>query len=227
LSKGESVDDTSFRKAFSVLWRRFRVENWAEGRDPFEILVSIVISQNSTDAMTEKVMRALAAEMPVRPATIARANAASLVRILRPAGLAPQKVPRIRQLAREVIRRHDGDLTNLLDLTTAAAREALMELPGIGPKTADVWLSLFAGRDTMPVDTHIARLAQRWRLVPRARYEDITAKLKDLIPPRHRARGHLVLIQFGRDVCQARRPRCEICPVYVLCDAEVKRPRAT
>jgi len=221
------VDDASFRKAFDELWRRFRVVNWAEGRDPFEILVSIVMSQNSTDAVTERVMRALTAEMPVRPATIAQANAAKLVRILRPAGLAPQKVPRIRQLAREILRRYNGDLANLLDVPTAAAREALMDLPGIGPKTADVWLSLVAERDTMPVDTHIARIAQRWRLVPRARYEDITAKLKELIPPRKRARGHLVLIQFGRDVCQARRPRCEICPVYGFCDADVKRPRAT
>jgi len=221
------VDDASFRKAFDRLWRRSRVVNWAEGRDPFEILVSIVMSQNSTDAVTERVMRALAAEMPVRPATIAQANAAKLVRILRPAGLAPQKVPRIRQLAREILRRYNGDLANLLDVPTAAAREALMDLPGIGPKTADVWLSLVAERDTMPVDTHIARIAQRWRLVPRARYEDITAKLKELIPPRRRARGHLVLIQFGRDVCQARRPRCEICPVYGFCDADVKRPRAT
>jgi len=221
------VDDASFRKAFDRLWRRSRVVNWAEGRDPFEILVSIVMSQNSTDAVTERVMRALTAEMPVRPATIAQANAAKLVRILRPAGLAPQKVPRIRQLAREILRRYNGDLANLLDVPTAAAREALMDLPGIGPKTADVWLSLVAERDTMPVDTHIARIAQRWRLVPRARYEDITAKLKELIPPRRRARGHLVLIQFGRDVCQARRPRCEICPVYGFCDADVKRPRAT
>ncbi|HLB69124.1 MAG TPA: endonuclease III [Thermoplasmata archaeon] len=221
------MDDASFRKAFDRLWRRSRVVNWAEGRDPFEILVSIVMSQNSTDAVTERVMRALAAEMPVRPATIAQANAAKLVRILRPAGLAPQKVPRIRQLAREILRRYNGDLANLLDVPTAAAREALMDLPGIGPKTADVWLSLVAERDTMPVDTHIARIAQRWRLVPRARYEDITAKLKELIPPRRRARGHLVLIQFGRDVCQARRPRCEICPVYGFCDADVKRPRAT
>ena len=219
------MDDASFRKAFDVLWRRFRVANWAEGVDPFEVLVSIVVSQNSTDAITEKVVRELAAEMPVRPATIARANAAKLVRILRPAGLAPQKVPRIRQLAREVIRRQDGDLANLLDLPTAEARAALMDLPGIGPKTADVWLSLVAGRDTMPVDTHIARLAQRWRLVRGATYEGTTAKLKQLIPPRRRARGHLILIQFGREVCQARRPRCEICPVYDLCDADVKRPR--
>jgi len=183
------------------------------------------MSQNSTDAITEKVMRALAAEMPVRPATIAGANAAKLVRILRPAGLAPQKVPRIQQISRELLRRHDGDLAYLFELPTARAREELMDLPGIGPKTADVWLSLVAGRPTMPVDTHIARLAHRWRLVRTSRYEGVTAKLRDLIPPGRRARGHLVLIQFGRDVCQARRPRCERCPVYNLCDAKVKRKR--
>lgn len=219
------MDDASFRKAFDILWQQFRVANWAEGRDPFEVLVSIVVSQNSTDTITEKVVRALAAEIPVRAATIARANPATVIRILRPAGLARQKVPRIRQIAREVLDRHDGDLANLLDLPTEVARHALMELPGVGPKTADVWLSLVAGRDTMPVDTHISRLARRWRLIRRARYEHVTARLKDLIPPRRRARGHLVLIQFGRDVCQARRPRCELCPVYDLCDADVKRPK--
>ena len=220
------MNDASFRTAFEVLWRRFRVTNWAEGVDPFEVLISIVVSQNSTDAMTEKVMRSLRGEMAVTPATIARADTARLVRILRPAGLARQKVPRIRQLARELLGAHGRDLESLLDLPTHAARAALKDLPGVGPKTADVWLSLVAGRDTMPVDTHIARLARRWRLARTGNYEEITAQLKALIPPSRRARGHLVLIQFGREICAARRPRCEVCPVYDLCDANVKRPRS-
>lgn len=187
--------------------------------------MSIVVSQNSTDLVTGRVMRDLAANLPVRPDAIAKARPGVLVRALRPAGLAQQKVPRIRAMARELIRRYDGDLRRLFDLPTDEARRALMDLPGVGPKTADVWLSLVAGRDTMPVDTHIARLAERWRLARTGRYEDVTARLKDLIPPRKRGRGHLVLIQFGRDVCQARTPRCGRCPVYELCDAQVKRPR--
>src|SRR3972149_1854487 len=121
---------------------------------------------------------------------------------------------------------HGGGPESLLDPPTHAARAALKDLPGVGPKTADVWLSLVAGRDTMPVDTHIARLARRWRLARTGNYEEITAQLKALIPPSRRARGHLVLIQFGREVCAARRPRCEVCPVYDLCDANVKRPRS-
>ena len=218
------MDDAAFRRAFAILWRRFRVTNWAEGKDPFEVLVSIVVSQNSTDLVTERVIRGLAAEMPITAQRIAKAPAALLIRTLRPAGLSRTKVPRIQALAHEVVSRFGNDLTRVLN--EPDPRAALMSLPGIGPKTADVWLSLVAGRDAMPVDTHIARLAHRWRLVRTAKYEDVTAKLKSLIPPSRRGRGHLVLIQFGREVCQARRPRCEVCPVYAQCDAVVKRARA-
>ena len=217
------MDDGAFRRAFEILWRRFRVTNWAEGKDPFEALVSIVVSQNSTDLVTERVMRDLARTVAVRPETIAKAPPSLLVRALKPAGLSRQKVPRIRAVAREVADRFGGDLMHVLD--EPDPRQVLIELPGVGPKTADVWLSLVAGRETMPVDTHIARLARRWRLVRRDDYEETTARLKSLIPANARGRGHLVLIQFGREVCQARRPRCEACPVYDLCDADVKRPR--
>lgn len=217
------MDDASFRKAFAILWRRFRVANWAKGMDPFDVLVSIIVSQNSTDLVTERVMNDLRRAVPVRPREIAAAKPGLLIAKLRPAGLARQKVPRIRELARRIVDRFGGDVTQVLD--TPDPRATLIALPGVGPKTADVWLSLVAGRDTMPVDTHIARLARRWRLVQKERYEETTAKLKTLIPPTRRARGHLVLIQFGREVCQARRPRCDVCPVYDLCDAVAKRPR--
>lgn len=217
------MDAAAFRKAFAILWRRYRVGNWAEGMHPFQVLVSIVVSQNSTDLVTERVMKRLAAEIPVRPAEIARAPASLIIRALRPAGLSRQKVPRIQAIAREVLDRFGGDVMRVLD--EPDPRRALIDLPGIGPKTADVWLSLVAGRDAMPVDTHVERLSRRWRLVRRGGYEEITAKLKTLIPPDRRARGHLVLIEFGREICQARRPRCERCPVYDLCDAAVKRPR--
>jgi len=217
------VRDAAFRKAFHILWRRFRVENWAEGRDPFEVLVSIIVSQNSTDLVTERVVRDLSMKLAVTPREIGAAPASLLIGALRPAGLSRQKVPRIQAIAREVLARYDGDLMRVLD--TPDPRQALIALSGVGPKTADVWLSLVAGKDTMPVDTHIARLARRWRLVRRGDYEAITGKLKRLIPPERRGRGHLVLIQFGREICQARRPRCEMCPVYAQCDARVKRPR--
>src|SRR3990172_4633439 len=94
-------------------------------------------------------LAAVPREGPAAPASL-------LVRALGPAGLARQKVPRIRALAREVQRRFGGDLMRVLD--EEDFRQMLMDLPGIGPKTADVWLSLVALRATIPVDTHIARL---------------------------------------------------------------------
>jgi len=219
------VDPGRFRKALAILKRRYSVRSWARGRGSFDVLISIIISQNSTDLVTERVMRDFRSRGPITPESLLVKSQSQLVAILRPAGLAPQKVPRIRAVARRVIRDYRGDLNRLRAMDTVTAREALMALPGVGPKTADVWLALVAGRDTMPVDTHIHRLARRWRLSPSEEYEDVTAALKRLIPPRSRFLGHLVLIEFGRDICHARRPECGRCPVYDLCDAADRLPR--
>lgn len=160
------------------------------------------------------------------PSAVAAASEGEFVDVLRPAGLARQKAPKIKAQASAVLERYRGDITQVLDLPTDEARRELMTLPGVGPKTADVWLSLVGGRgEAMPVDTHIKRLAQRWHLLSSGKYEEISRRLKQLIPPARRARDHLVLIEFGRGICQARRPRCRVCPVYDLCDAEVKLPR--
>ncbi len=216
----------AFRTVLHTLLRRYRPRNWAAGLEPFEALMSIIVSQNSTDLVTERVMADLRARMPVSARSIANASERVLVDVLRPAGLARQKVPKIRAAARLLVEHHGSTMDAFRKARTGRAREILLDLPGVGPKTADVWLSLVAGRSTMPVDTHIARLARRWHLVPTsADYDDTTASLKALIPPRQRRNGHLALIYFGREVCQARRPRCEVCPVYRWCDADVKRPR--
>jgi len=219
------VQPTAFQRVYQVLRRRYRVRNWARGRNPFDVLVSIIISQNSTDLVTARVMTALRSRGAITPKSLLVMPPRTLVEILKPAGLARQKVPRIREIARRILRDYGGDLDRLKTLDTATARESLMRLPGVGPKTADVWLAMVARRDTMPVDTHIHRLARRWRLAPSENYEDVTEALKKLIPPRSRFRGHLILIEFGRDICHARNPACRECPIYRLCDAAERRPR--
>ncbi len=219
------MDDGTFRMALRRLRHCYPVENWAMGRHPFDVLLSIMVSQHSTDRAAAGVMERLRSRGPVTPQEILRTDRATLRRILRPAGLAGQKAPRIRTVAQRLVEDRGGSMEAFCRGPTAAAREAVMELPGVGPKTADVWLSLVAGRPTMPVDTHIWRLARRWHLAPGRNYEKVSRRLAALIPRRLRWRDHLVLITFGREVCQARRPRCGVCPVYDLCDAEEKRPR--
>lgn len=219
------MDVPTFRGVLRILLRRYRPRNWGEGLDPFEALMSIIVSQNSTDLVTSRVISDLGAAGPVTATRIAAMRPSALVRILRPAGLARQKVPRIQRIARFLVDEHGGTMDAFLRAPTTRARDMLLVLPGVGPKTADVWLSLVAGRDTMPMDTHIARLVRRWRVSTAADYERANADLRRYVPPRQRRLGHLALINFGREICQARRPRCEVCPVYVACDAEVKRPR--
>lgn len=215
----------NFAKVMNLLIRTYRPRNWASGRDPFDVLVSIVVSQNSTDAVTEKVMQLLRRKVDVTPQGIVEVSPRVLESILCPAGLAGQKVPRLRAAAREIISRYNGNLRALTRMRTERAREALTSLPGIGPKTADVWLSLVANRPTVPVDTHIARLARRWKLTRSNRYDDVANVLRRLIPSRERLDAHLALIQFGRDICKARRPRCRECLVYDLCDADERLPQ--
>jgi endonuclease-3 len=219
------MDAPTFREVLRIFLRRYKPRNWAARLDPFEALVSIIVSQNSTDLVTERVMADLASRQPVNAAAIARMTASELVAILRPAGLARQKVPKIQEIARILIDGFGGTMDAFRAASAATAREMLLALPGVGPKTADVWLSLVAGRDAMPMDTHIARLVRRWHLSGAKDYERINEDLRRYIPPSQRRLGHLALIRFGREVCQARRPRCEVCPVWVLCDWEGKRAR--
>ena len=75
------------------------------------------------------------------------------------------------------------------------------------------------------MDTHIARLVRRWRLSTATDYDGINEDLRRYVSEKDRQAGHLALIMFGREICQARRPQCEACPVYDDCDAEEKRPR--
>ncbi len=220
------MDVPTFRRVLRTLIERYKPKNWAAEMDPFEALVAIIVSQNSTDLVTERVMKDLSARVRVTPETIAKMPEVRLVKILRPAGLARQKVPKIREIARTVVKKHGGKMDAFIAAPAPVAREMLLELPGVGPKTADVWLNLVAGRDTMPMDTHIARLVRRWHLSTATDYDGINEDLRRHIPEKDRQMGHLALIMFGREICQARRPQCEACPVYEDCDAEEKRPRA-
>lgn len=219
------MDIRTFRRALRILLNRYRPTNWADDLNPFEALMSIIVSQNSTDLVTERVMAILAARGAITAKRIASMPRVQLIRILRPAGLSRQKVPRIQRIARFLVEKCGGTMDVFLNASTRQAQEMLLDLPGVGPKTTDVWLSLVAGRGTMPMDTHIARLVRRWRVSRASDYGGINTDLRRYVPPRQRQRGHLALIYFGREICQARRPRCEVCPVYELCDAKEKRPR--
>lgn len=211
------MDRATFVRVLDVLLRRYPVEDWSRRMSPFEALVAVVISQNTTVANERRALRRLREGVGITPETFADAPLEDLEEALRPAGLFRSKAGRLQEIARRLTAPDGPDLLALLRQPTERAREDLMALPGVGPKTADVVLNMVAGHPTFPVDTHIWRIATRWELTEGRAYEDVRESLERLVPPEGRREAHLSLIRFGRETCKAIRPRCPGCPVAAHC----------
>jgi len=201
----------------NVIRKAFPVKVWKAG-GAFETLVQTILSQNTNDRNSEAAMRKLRKRYKITPRTLSKCRASELIPYIRQAGLYTSKAPRIIETSRIIEERYGGRLTEILDQPYEQAKEELMMLPGVGPKTADILLAFVAKNPVIPVDTHIARVTKRLGIArQRANYEEIRTSLEALIAPRDRIRVHLSIIEFGRAVCRAPRPRCVLCPVNKLC----------
>lgn len=211
------MDRTTFNQVLTVLTRLHPVEDWSRGMSPFEVLVSVVVSQNTTVANERRAMGRLRDRVGVDSQAIAKAELSDLEDALRPAGLFRSKARSLKSIAQYLSRGGGSDLSTILRLPTEEARRRLTSLPGVGPKTADVVLSMAGDHPTFPVDTHVWRIAKRWELSEAKSYEEVRESLESRVPPDQRRTAHLVLIRFGRETCKAVRPRCPICPVSRQC----------
>ena len=143
-----------------------------------------------------------------------------MIDAIRPAGLANQKGPRIQQVLQEITQeRGELDLSFLANIPTEEARAWLMKFHGVGPKTAAIVLQFALNKPAFPVDTHIYRVSGRLGL----RDVKLTADqahdhLEKLLLPETYYAAHLNIIRLGREICQARRPLCERCPLSDICD---------
>lgn len=205
-------------RALAIIEKLYRGKPWSRGMDSFEVLVGTVLSQNTNDRNSMLAFRTLKKRFKIRPEILAKAKERDIVDCIRPAGLYNVKAPRIKSIARMLLAKHDGKLDDILSLPEAEARKKLLELPGVGFKTADVLLAFVAGREVLPVDTHIARIAKRIGVVRgKAEYEEIRNALESLVSSDKRGTTHLALIKFGRTICIARKPLCPRCPILRLC----------
>jgi len=201
----------------SKIGQRFPVEPWEPG-PPFETLVHTILSQNTNDRNSDAAMKKLRKRYRITPRTLSRANIGTLISCIRSAGLYTLKAPRIIEVSRIIHRKYNGSLSSILKLPYPEAKGKLMEMPGVGPKTADIVLAFNAKHPIIPVDTHIARVTKRLGIAQRkAGYEEIRTSLEELIPGPNRISLHLSIIEFGRNICKAPRPKCEICPVNNTC----------
>jgi len=186
-------------------------------RDPFTLLVAVVLSAQTTDKKVNEVTPELFRRAPT-PAALARLPVREVYELIRQVGLAPAKSKALVGLARQLVDAHGGAVPRTF--------EELEELPGVGHKTASVVLSQAFGVPTFPVDTHIHRLAERWGLSSGRSVVQTERDLKRLFPPEAWGKLHLQLIYFGRGYCPARGHDPTRCPICSFATPRARRPRA-
>ena len=206
-------------KILRTLRKTFKLPKWISSeRDPFKTLITTIISQNTADINTARAFEKLSKRFEIKPEVLANAEIRQLEKCLKVAGLYKNKAKTIRKVSRVILEKFHGDLRSVLSLSFEEARESLMQLPGVGPKTADVVLLFCAEKPTIPVDTHVNRVSKKLGLAPaNGDYETIRKSLQSLYNPEDYLAVHLLLISLGRKYCRARNPLCKQCPVNSLC----------
>lgn len=192
---------------------------WRNPLPPVDELISTILSQNTNDSNRDRAFESLRLRFPTWEA-VRDADPASVVTAIRPAGLANQKGPRIQQVLREITsERGSLDLDFLKDLPLEKAHAWLMKFKGVGPKTTAIVLLFSLDRPAFPVDTHIYRVTGRIGLRPeKMTVEEAHTHLEKLFPPETYYAAHLNIIRLGREICAARKPACERCPLRSLCN---------
>jgi endonuclease-3 len=209
-------------KAYKILARlqkAFVNPEWVKSkRDSFKTLIVTIISQNTADRNKARAFENLSKQFGITPEVLANADTAKIEQCLKTAGLYRNKAKTIKQVSRRILEELNGELDQILSLPLEEARNRLMEFPGIGPKTADAVLLFSAKRRTIPVDTHVDRVAKRLGLAPlNSDYDAVRESLQSLYDPKDYLAVHVLLIAHGRKYCKARKPLCKDCPVCVSC----------
>jgi endonuclease-3 len=186
-------------------------------RSPFELLVSVILSAQSTDVAVNKATAGLFA-VAATPQALLDLGEAGLKRHIKTIGLYNTKAANILATCRILIEQHGGEVPR--------ARAALEALPGVGRKTANVVLNTAFGEPTIAVDTHIFRVANRTGLAPGKDPRAVEDALLAAVPDIYKKDAHHWLILHGRYVCKARAPDCPGCSIRDLCAFDQKTPAA-
>jgi len=180
----------------------------AETEDPFRVLISTILSQRTRDEMTEKGSAQLFAKYDT-PSAIARAPTEEVERLIRPVGFYRQKAIMIRKVSQALLDRYAGEVPRTY--------EELIELPQVGPKTANCVLVYGFGEPRIPTDTHVHRVSNRLGLVRTKAPEATEQALMRLLPKDTWLHVNELFIRFGKDLCRPIGPRCDACSFSEFC----------
>lgn len=173
-------------------------------KDPFTLLIAVVLSARSTDAKVNEVTPQLF-EKADTPEKMSQLPVEEIRQIIKPCGLSPQKAKNIQALSKILVEKYHSKVPQSF--------EELEELPGVGHKTASVVMAQAFNVPAFPVDTHIYRLARRWKISKAKSVEKVEEDLKKTFPRNHWIKLHLQIIFFARQFCRAQKHNPDICPI--------------
>ncbi len=177
-------------------------------RSPFQVLISTVLSQRTKDVNTHRASEALFAKYPT-PKDLSEAPLDDIKELIIPSGFYNVKAERIKNIAERIHHEFDDEVPDDLEL--------LLDLEGVGRKTANCVLVYGFGEPAVPVDTHVHRSSNRLGIANTGHPDETEKVLEKKIPKRYWIEINKLMVQFGKKICKPREPRCERCPLKNMC----------
>jgi endonuclease-3 len=210
-----------------ILEQEYGSLEWHSYQDPIDVLVGTILSQNTSDTNSGRAFASLKASFDSWEA-VASAPAEHIAQTIKSGGLSQIKATRIKQILEQIEKEQGRISLDFLNAKTMAeAKDYLMRLPGVGHKTASCVLLFSLGKPSLPVDTHVFRVAKRLGLIDsRASIEKAHSLLQEQISPSKVYQFHIHMIEHGRQICHARQPRCNRCILRGACPSSLRFHRS-
>lgn len=216
---GHDAIQQKYRIVYNLLGKVYGEPQRRRYHPPIDQLVNTILSQQTTGANRQRAFEALKERFP-NWESVMNADVAAVREAIRPAGLANQKAPRIQNALRFVMREHGKlSLDFLADRPVQEGKAWLMQITGVGPKTASIILLFTFGLPAFPVDTHVHRVSRRLGLIgTKVTADKAHELLENIVEPDNYYAFHINLIRHGREICHARAPQCQVCMLQEWCD---------
>jgi endonuclease-3 len=210
--------NASIKQTLDLLISEYGERDWRPHDSPLNVLVQTILSQNTSDANSRRAFHSLLTSF-LSWEEVASADVYQIASAIKGGGLSEVKAHYIKRVLGEIQRKRGRlELDFLRSLPLEEARDWLMRLPGVGTKTANCVFLFSLGRPALPVDTHVYRVARRLGLIDaKATVEKAHKILESLVPAEKVYAFHVLMIEHGRKVCQAQRPRCSACTLRKHC----------
>ena len=213
------MTDNRIEKVLEILSGTYGTNpwNWHTRQTPFQVLIGTVLSQRTRDKKTDEAAKALFSRYPSAE-MLAAADVEEIARLIRPANYYNTKALRIKEISKIILEKHSGNTPDTVP--------ELMQLPGVGKKTAACVMVYGFGKKALPVDTHVHRISNRIGLIKTRSPDESEKELWKLVPEDYIMHYNELMVKHGQNICRPISPLCHECPIVEFCEYGLERQRA-